>query len=57
LKKEITGKDLEEELAVAESKLGGLIKESLGINCVYDNSIQELFRGIRQQVSNLITGL
>ena len=44
-------------LAVADAKLGGLIKEKLDIKCVYDNTILELMRGIRGQLEALVSGL
>jgi nucleolar protein 58 len=55
LKKEIVDKNLSETLAVADSKLGGVIKDKLGIQCIHDNSIFELMRGIRAQIENLVT--
>lgn len=57
LKKEIVEKGLSETLALSDAKLGGIIKEKFGIKCVHDNSIDELLRGIRNQVSNLVSGL
>jgi len=57
LKKEIVEKGLSELLAISDAKLGGVIKEKFGIKCVHDNSIDELLRGIRNQVSNLVSGL
>ena len=57
LQQEIVDKNLKEQLAVADSKLGGIIKEKLGIACVNDNGVHELMRGIRTQLNNLITGL
>lgn len=44
-------------LGVTDSKLGGLIKEKLNIKCVYDNTTQEIIRGIRQHMNTLIAGL
>lgn len=44
-------------LAVADAKLGGLIKEKMDIKCVYDNTILELMRGIRGQLESLVSGL
>ena len=44
-------------LGVSDSKLGSLIKDKLNIACVFDNSVQELVRGIRQHVNSLIVGL
>jgi len=54
LTKQITKKELSEKLAVADTKLGGIIKDELGINCVHNSSIMELMRGIRSQMDNLI---
>lgn len=44
-------------LAVADAKLGGLIKEKMDIKCVYDATILELMRGIRGQLEGLVAGL
>jgi len=55
LKKAAT--DANTKLAVLDQKLGGLIKEKLGLNVVYDASVVELMRGIRSQLENLVTGL
>lgn len=57
LKKNIVSKGLTDELAVSDAKLGGLIKDKLGISCIADNKVNELMRGIRHQMTNLIDGL
>lgn len=57
LKKNIVTAQLKDSLAVADSKLGSVIKDKLGIKCVHDNSIQELIRGIRLQLTNLVSGM
>jgi len=57
LKKNIVSAELKDSLAVTDAKLGSVIKDTLGIKCVYDNSIQELVRGIRLQLTSLIDGL
>ena len=44
-------------LGVTDSKLGGLIKDKLNIQCVFDNSVHEVVRGIRQHMGALIAGL
>ncbi|MFS7963138.1 hypothetical protein Hanom_Chr08g00734731 [Helianthus anomalus] len=36
-----------ESLAVADSKLGNVIKEKLQIDCVHNQAIMELMRGVR----------
>jgi len=46
-----------ETLAVADSKLGNAIKEKLKIECVHNSAVMELMRGLRTQLSELITGL
>lgn len=53
LKKHAVG----EELAVLDKKLGGIVQEKLGINCVYSNAVMELTRGVRNQLQALISGL
>ncbi|XP_015892928.3 probable nucleolar protein 5-1 [Ziziphus jujuba] len=46
-----------EKLAVADSKLGNIIKEKLKIDCIHDNAVMELMRGVRNQLTELISGL
>lgn len=46
-----------ETLAVADSKLGNAIKEKLKIDCVHNNAVMELMRGVRSQLAELISGL
>ncbi|KAJ8543642.1 hypothetical protein K7X08_025260 [Anisodus acutangulus] len=46
-----------ETLGVADSKLGNAIKEKLQIDCVHNNAVMELMRGVRSQLTELITGL
>jgi len=41
---------------VADAKLGGAIKEKLSIPCVFDESVQQLMRGLRNQIEELVTG-
>ena len=55
--KKVFSSDLHEELAVSDAKLGGLIKEKLSISCVTGMGVAELMRGIRQQMTSLISGL
>ncbi|XP_043495466.1 nucleolar protein 58-like [Polistes fuscatus] len=49
--------ECQEELAVADAKLGGAIKEKLQLSCVYNTAIQELMRCIRSQVDSLLGSL
>ncbi|GJN33352.1 hypothetical protein PR202_gb21944 [Eleusine coracana subsp. coracana] len=46
-----------ETLAVADSKLGNAIKEKLKIDCVHNSAVMELMRGLRNQLTELMTGL
>ncbi|KAL9683344.1 hypothetical protein QQ045_015164 [Rhodiola kirilowii] len=46
-----------ETLAVADSKLGNAIKEKLKIDCVHNQAVMELIRGLRSQMTELISGL
>jgi hypothetical protein len=47
-------KEISDELAVADVKLGGLIKEKFDIKCVHNDAVFELFRGIRSQMDSLL---
>jgi nucleolar protein 58 len=57
LTKNVIEKDSKATLGVVDSKLGGLIKEKLNLQCVYDSTVLELIRGIRSQLDTLISGL
>ncbi|PNX99430.1 putative nucleolar protein 5-2-like protein [Trifolium pratense] len=46
-----------EMLGVADSKLGSMIKDKLKIECVHNNVVMELMRGVRYQLNELIAGL
>eukprot|EP00762_Andalucia_godoyi_P005795 ANDGO_06985.mRNA.1 putative nucleolar protein 5-1 len=54
LKKHLLDGSGSETLAVCDPRLGGAIKEALGISCVADNSALELMRGIRSQLTALL---
>ncbi|CCI10534.1 unnamed protein product [Albugo candida] len=56
LKKNISD-GMKEKLAVSDKALGSIIKEKLGIPCVYDACVFELMRGIRTHMNSLIAGL
>jgi nucleolar protein 58 len=57
LKKFIKKHAADEPLAVLDAKLGGLIKEKLGVACVSGAGVSELARGVRAQLAGLIAGL
>ncbi|XP_031847007.1 nop5 ribonucleoprotein [Nomia melanderi] len=49
--------ELQEQLAVADAKLGNAIKDKLSLSCISNNAIQELMRCIRSQIDGLFAGL
>ena len=57
LTKNIVQKGIEEELLVAEKKLGKNIQEKLGIACKTGETANELMRCIRFQMQSLISGI
>jgi len=57
LKDNIISKEVQDELAVSDAKVGQVIKEKLGIKCVHSAATAELMRGIRSQITGLIAGL
>jgi len=57
LLKKVVAEDAHEKLAVADAKLGNVIKEKLEMACVHDSKVGELMRCIRSQASGLISGL
>lgn len=48
--------ELQEQLAVADAKLGSAIKDKLSLQCVSNSSVQELMRCIRSQMDGLLAG-
>ncbi|CAH1169692.1 unnamed protein product [Phaedon cochleariae] len=50
-------KDLQEQLLVADAKLGSAIKEKFSLQCLSNTNVQELMRCIRSQLDSLISGL
>ncbi len=55
--KKLVAKDAQEQLAVADAKLGQAIQNKLALKCVYDSNISELMRCIRSQADGLVAGL
>ncbi|KOC65399.1 Nucleolar protein 58 [Habropoda laboriosa] len=49
--------ELQEQLAVADAKLGNAIKDKLSLSCISNTAIQELMRCIRSQIDSLLAGL
>jgi len=57
LLKKVFAAEAHEKLAVADAKLGNVIKEKMEIDCVANSAIQELMRCIREQADSLLEGL
>jgi nucleolar protein 58 len=52
------GEEAKASLAVADSKLGSLIKDAFPqIKCIHDTAVDELLRGVRQHLDSLLDGL
>ena len=57
LKKNIISKEISDKLICYDKKVASLITKKLGINCEYSENYLHIFRGIRQQLTNLIEGI
>ena len=57
LDKNLVQKGIEEEICVADKKLGKTIQEKLGLTCKTGDKVNELMRCIRFQMQSLISGL
>ncbi|XP_040213166.1 nucleolar protein 58 [Rana temporaria] len=55
--KKIAAKEAHEQLAIADAKLGGVIKDKVNLSCVHNTMVAELMRGIRNQIDGLVAGL
>ncbi|GIL71940.1 hypothetical protein Vretimale_609 [Volvox reticuliferus] len=47
----------DDKLAMLDKKLGSLVQEKLGLNVLWSNQVLELSRGIRNQLTGLVSGL
>merc|ERR1712088_569837 len=52
--KKVAASDAHEKLAVADAKLGSVIKKKFELDCVFDSNVQELMRCIRSQLKDLL---
>ena len=57
LSKNIVQKEIEDQLLVADNKLGKAIQEKLGISCKSGKQADELLRCIRFQMESLVEGI
>lgn len=55
--KRVIDKDVQDQLLVADAKLGNAIKDKLSLQCVSNTAVQELMRCIRSQSDSLLAGL
>ncbi|XP_037028389.1 nucleolar protein 58 [Bradysia coprophila] len=55
--KKLVSEDIQNELLVADAKLGSAIKDKLELKCVANSGVQELMRCIRSQSESLLAGL
>lgn len=55
--KKYIDKDVNDQLLVADAKLGSAIKDKLNLQCVSNTAVQELMRCIRYQLDSLLAGL
>ncbi|GFY49167.1 nucleolar protein 58 [Trichonephila inaurata madagascariensis] len=55
--KRLIAEDAQEELAVADAKLGSSISSKLNITCVHNSAILELMRCIRMHMDSLLEGI
>jgi len=52
--KKVVAAEAHEKLAVADAKLGGVIKDKIDLNCVASSNVSELMRCIRSQLDSLV---
>lgn len=57
LKKQVAAAGVQDQLLVADAKLGNAIKDKLSVSCVSNTAVQELMRCIRSQLDGLLAGL
>lgn len=55
--KHLVSDDIQNQLLVADAKLGNAIKDKLALQCVSNTAVQELMRCIRSQSESLLSGL
>lgn len=55
--KKYVDKDVQNQLLVADAKLGSAIKDKFSLQCLSNTAVQELMRCIRSQLDSLLAGL
>lgn len=54
---QVAAASIQDQLLVADAKLGNAIKDKLSVSCVSNTAVQELMRCIRSQLDGLLAGL
>ncbi|CAK60577.1 unnamed protein product (macronuclear) [Paramecium tetraurelia] len=57
LEKNVISQEVQDQIAVQDKKLAKQIQDQLGLTCVQTPVTEQLFRGIKSQLTNLIEGL
>ncbi|CAD8076518.1 unnamed protein product [Paramecium sonneborni] len=57
LEKNVISQEVQDQIAVQDKKLAKQLQEQLGLNCIQTPVTEQLFRGIKSQLTNLIEGL
>mmetsp|Transcript_82286 Transcript_82286/g.96280 ORF Transcript_82286/g.96280 Transcript_82286/m.96280 type:complete len:459 (-) Transcript_82286:180-1556(-) len=57
LEKNAINDEVQEKLAVADKRLGKVITEDLGLECLHGKKYDEIIRGVRSQLNTLVSGL
>lgn len=55
--KKLVDKDVQNQILVADTKLGNAIKEKFNVDCIYNTGVHELMRAIRGHLDSLVNGL
>lgn len=48
---------MQQQILLADAKVGNVIKEKFNVNCVTNTNVSELIRCIRGQTESLLSGL
>ncbi|CAD8138566.1 unnamed protein product [Paramecium pentaurelia] len=57
LEKNVISQEVQDQIAVQDKKLAKQLQEQLGLSCIQTPVTDQLFRGIKSQLTNLIEGL
>ncbi|CAK72701.1 unnamed protein product (macronuclear) [Paramecium tetraurelia] len=57
LEKNVISQEVQDQIAVQDKKLAKQLQDQLGLSCIQTPVTEQLFRGIKSQLTNLIEGL